>query len=108
MVLNLKFKPLPKGTDAVYVYVPGLIDSFYIRPDWKEANYIIMAAITYLGKRGHTQRASTGGKERVVITCNLADFIFEPFPTAMLENVEDIEPEEKVINLSSFARKRKY
>ena len=93
VLLNVKFKPTPKGTDAVYVYIPGKLDVFYIRPDWADANYVTSAAITYLGREGYERKRATSGKEEIWIGCSLTDFIFEPFPAIASVGEEDLDAE---------------
>lgn len=109
VLINLRFKPTPKGTDAVYVYIPGKLDMYYIRPDWLNANYIIAAAVTYLGRKGQERKRETGGKEEIWLGCTLFDFIFEPFPTFNLVDIDELEPggREKIIPFE-VARRRSF
>lgn len=109
-MLELKFIPTPLGEDAVYVFKPGRGEIFFFREDWRDANYILAAAITYLGRKGHGRRKETDDNEEVWISCKLADFIFEPFPAMTIEDLPPPPPEPEdnnIVRLDVYRERRR-
>lgn len=107
VAFNVKFRPVPQGNDVVYVFIPGQINCFYIRPDWKEHNNLMAKAITYLGRRASAIKTETSGQKEIWIGCSLFDFLFEQ-PAFTIVDFDDLEKaQEKIIQVDHFRKKRK-